>query len=635
MRRLRYGLSALACAGLTTGMVVVPATAGAQPGPSPRVAIAGNVPAWTSTTTAVGTLRSNKQLHLEIALPIRDAFRAASLAEQVSTPGSASYGRFLSPAQYNQRFAPTTTAVASVARFLTSQGMRVDSVAPNRHVVSVTATVGQAQRAFSTTLRTYRVGGQQAYAPSSAVSVPASVSSEVAAVIGLDSRPQAHTNYIVNKYRKLTHPNGTYSGCADDTYFGQHPVTGPPPPLYKSHESRLMCGYDHTQITGAYNMPNSSTAGAGQTIAIVDAYDLRTAASDVGTYSRNHGLPALKPGQLVFHDASGGYTNPPPAGCQGPSGWAGEQMLDLESTHTMAPGANIKYYGAKDCNHLFTTLNYVIATKGANLISNSYGGSEGTAAGNRAIDTVLEQAALQGIGVYASTGDSGDESTATSGARQVEYPAASKWVTAVGGTSLAVGANSNRLFETGWEGAVYEYNGTAWVKQSAKVSAGFGTFGAGGGTSSAYSEPSWQQGVVPASIAKGHRALPDIGALADPYTGFIFGYTMTGGYAEGAVGGTSLACPLVASMVARAQQSQHKAIGLLTPALYRAAKRASVIRDVSHLNGGIGDLQTQSGTPATIAFDAKPESLQSTPGWDNVTGVGAPNGTGFLTGITK
>ncbi|HEY6378932.1 MAG TPA: S8 family serine peptidase, partial [Candidatus Dormibacteraeota bacterium] len=233
--------------------------------------------------------------------------------------------------------------------------------------------------------------------------------------------------------------------------------------------------------------------------------------------------------------------------------------------------ADVVYVGGQDCTDqsLIAAENKVIDRHLANIVSNSWGSvgdiNQLPADLQHAYTHTFIQAVVEGIGVYFSSGDSGDEIVNTGGFRTVDFPASDPWVTAVGGTSLAVGKNNNYLFETGWStGRSVLVNGV-WTP----APPGSYLYGAGGGTSEVFAQPVYQKGTVPASISKFFgpgtgiggdtpgRAVPDVAMDADPNTGFTFGQTVafpdgTVKYAESRIGGTSLASPLFAGMMALA-----------------------------------------------------------------------------------
>jgi subtilase family serine protease len=347
--------------------------------------------------------------------------------------------------------------------------------------------------------------------------------------------------------------------------------------------------------------------------------------------------------------ASGQYSAVLPAGyidqnqCA-PESWVGEQALDVQAIHTLAPAAQITYYGASSCLTLIDALNTAVAENKASVISNSWlypGESMVPAANRQQLDSIAVQAAIQGQALLFSSGDSGDNSAAAaSGRHEASFPASSPWVTAVGGTSVAVDGANKVSFSTGWEGSGNTLQGGQWASQ--RDADGRFVGGAGGGVSGMYDLPDYQKGKVPAGT-KG-RAIPDISALADAYTGMAIGYTAGGaGYVEFAGGGTSLAAPLLAGLVADAQQAQRVTrMGFLNEAIYVLSDKPA-ITDVIAVKAGVwtpsmisyGYVSVPSGQgDYLIDLDSKPQSLQSATGWDAVTGVGTPTAA-FLTQLGK
>ena len=280
-------------------------------------------------------------------------------------------------------------------------------------------------------------------------------------------------------------------------------------------------GYNPPDLQSAYNLP-SSTAGSGQTVAIVDAYDDPNAESDLGVYRSQFGLPACTTANGCFKkvNQSGGTKYPRSNG-----GWAQEISLDLDMVSAACPNCHIILVEASSASYtnLGTAVNEA-AKLGANAISNSYGGSESS--GETSYDAYYNH---PGIAVTVSSGDGG---------YGVEYPASSPYVTAVGGTSLKRDSTTTR----GW-------TETVWSTSS--------TEGAGSGCSAYEAQPSWQSSVsnitaAPASCGK--RAVADVSAVADPYNGVSVydSYSYQGQSGWLVFGGTSVASPLIASVYALA-----------------------------------------------------------------------------------
>ena len=266
----------------------------------------------------------------------------------------------------------------------------------------------------------------------------------------------------------------------------------------------------------------------------------------------------------------------------------------------------------------------------ASIVTNSYGDTEAneTAPLVAAYEQVFLQGAMQGISFTFSSGDNGDELQNTA-IKQSDYPTSDPYVTSVGGTADAIGANGQFSFQTGWGTQKYSLSADAksWTP------AGY-LYGAGGGQSGLFNQPAYQNGVVPASAGSG-RAVPDVALDADPTTGMLVGETQTfaegRSYGEYRIGGTSLASPLFAGMSALREQNAGGRLGLQNPAIYGAAgseafndikgnpKDAGNVR-VDYSNG----VDAKDGLLYSIRTFNQDSSLQVKRGWDDVTGVGSP-----------
>lgn len=217
-----------------------------------------------------------------------------------------------------------------------------------------------------------------------------------------------------------------------------------------------------------------------------------------------------------------------------------------------------------------------------------------------------------------------------------DWPTSSPWVTAVGGTSLGIGASNQRVFETGWGTSNYNCDQTTL----ACARTGW-LYGAGGGVSTLFAEP-WYQ--VNAGLALTGRGVPDVAALGDPQTGLLIGLTPTFPdgtyYDEYRIGSTSLSSPIFAGLMALADQKAGYAHGFANPLFYAnptafydvlsiktAVARRNYVNSVDASAGTADRLRTfddYSGSP----------TQHTNPGWDNVTGLGTPNSS-FLNLIGK
>ncbi|MFI9273244.1 peptidase S8 [Kitasatospora sp. NPDC052896] len=328
-------------------------------------------------------------------------------------------------------------------------------------------------------------------------------------------------------------------------------------------------GYGPGDLRSAYELP--ADGGAGQTVAIVDAYNDPSAESDLAVYRSQFGLPACT-------SADGCFTKVGQRGSGGAlpadnPGWAGEISLDLDMVSAIAPKAHILLVEADSAStdNLGSSVNEAVRS-GAKFVSNSYGGPESAG------DTTFDERYYNhpGVAITASSGDSGFG---------VEYPAASRYVTAVGGTALKKASG-----------------GRGWSEKAWSTDA---TDGAGSGCSTIEAKPGWQKDAGCAG-----RTVADVAAVADPATGVAV-YQTFGGSGWNVYGGTSVAAPIIAGVYADAG----------TPtAAYPAADpyaRPGALNDVT--SGA-----TATCTPAYLCTAGK--------GYDGPTGLGTPNGLAAFTG---
>jgi subtilase family serine protease len=577
-----------------------------------------------------------------VALRWRNPGALEALDQAVSDPASGDYAHYLTPAQFRSRFAPRAAAVSRVKRFLRSHGLAVEGVSKGRMLVDATGSVAAAERAFHTELRRYQVAGHRLIEAAEPVTIPASLAGPVLGVEGLNqvlARPLAV---------KAPPPPVFLNARPCSKYWAQH-VASTQPKAYGQHQPWVPCGYAGAQLQNAYGISGelgSGITGAGQTVVIIDAFASPTIAQDIQTYSARHGLPPASLTQTVL-------TGPCHVACRrsGQQGWYGEETLDFDAVHTMAPGATIHYVGARDAGKgLDDALAFVLDNHLGSIVSNSYG-FLGEAVGATAVqvgEQLHQQAVAEGIGLYFASGDNGDEHLAPPngiGYVSVDYPGSSPNVTAVGGTSLGVGPSNNYRFETGWGTFRTDKKGKRWAPRAP----GKFFYGSGGGTSRLFTEPGYQAPVVPATLA-GHyggagRVVPDLAMDGDPTTGILVGETQTfpndkARYAEARYGGTSLSTPLFAGVMALADQAAGFAHGFANPAFYRLAGTAAY-RDVMPAPSRIAAVRRDfvNGVNRKKGFDVSlrtldmDASLRTGPGFDNVTGLGSPNGGAFINAL--
>lgn len=329
----------------------------------------------------------------------------------------------------------------------------------------------------------------------------------------------------------------------------------------KSTGNATPSGYGPSDIQSAYALP-SSTAGSGQTVAIVDAYDDPNAASDLSTYRAQYGLPACTTSTGCFRkvNQTGGTKAPRANG-----GWAQEESLDLDMVSAVCPNCHIILVEASSAtNSNLQTAENTAISMGANVVSNSYGGSE-SGATNSAYDH-------PGHIITASAGDSG------TGASQ---PCSYATVVCIGGTSLNHASNTRGWSETAWSGS-------------------------GSGCSAKVAKPSWQT-----DSGCTMRSEADVSAVADPNTGVAvydsYSYQRHSGWMV--FGGTSVSSPLVGSVYALAGNES----SLTYAQSIWAAGGSSSLNDVTSGSNGT----------CTISYICNAGA-----GYDGPTGWGTPNGIG-------
>jgi subtilase family serine protease len=638
MSKAVRGFMLLGAAALAAGILAATPASAAAPA---RVTLPGSVPSWANAHNRVASADQSSDVGFRVYLGWNNEAGAAALAQAVSDPRSSSYGKYLTPGQFRARFAPTQAQVGAVQSWLRSQGFAVEYTPLNNHYVSAEGTVAQAAAAFGVSFGMYQVNGLTVRSPSANLSIPSSLSGVVSGVVGLDDS----TRFVrANNISGDAPPASAFVNAPPcSTYWGEKQATGVTNPYGSGTLPYVPCGYTPQQLKGAYGI--SGGDGAGQTVAIIDAYASPTIAADVDQWSANRGLPTLKANQLTQVVAPGIYRVPQNPK-QDPQGWYSEETLDVEAVHGMAPAANIVYVGApNNYRDLDAALNAVVDGRLASIVTNSYGyPTELLPPGyiQPQEDTII-QGVIEGIGIYFSSGDNSDESLVV-GYATPDWPASSPFVTAVGGTSLAVGAGNNYLFETGWGTKKSTWTGTDWTP----APPGSSLYGAGGGVSRIFAEPSYQQGIVPSSVftaqARTGRAVPDIAAVGDPNTGYLIGFTQTfpdgrAKYTEYRIGGTSLSSPLIAGIMALANQAAGRELGFVNPLLYAKAGSAAyhdVVNPASTVaavrNDYLNSVDASAGITTSLRTMNQTLSLQTTPGWDDVTGLGTPT-SAFLSSI--
>jgi len=600
----------------------------------------------------MGTSTTSQQVNFGILLGLRDQAGAVATLQAISDPASARYGQWLSNADFDARYAPTSASVAAVQSWLRSEGFQVTTTLPSGMYVEASGSVSTVQSIFGTSLHNYSYLGKEVRANATQLSLPANtpaaVTSVISGVVGID---QGSTLKHTADTEPGPPPGARYGVQPCSTYYAEKSATDQPP-AYGKPQPYAPCGYVPQQLQSAYGesgLLRSGVNGGGITVAITDAYAAPTIAQDAERYNQVHHQPIFFRGQ--FTQITPGPNGFDQADMCGAQGWYGEETLDVEAVHAMAPGARIVYVGASDClSGLDDAWASTIDNHVADVITNSWtdGIDDIKLLGTSYVAFYQQfslEAALTGITVNFSSGDSGDHTAGGTdlAAKTVEFPADLPYVTGVGGSSVLVGSHGQWLGEYGWQNAYSTLTNAAWTP----APPGPYSSGGGGGTSQLFTQPFYQAGKVPADISQYYgstpmRAVPDIAMDADPNTGFEVGETQV--FPDGTywdqyrIGGTSLSSPLLAGVVALADQLHHRPLGFINPFYYRllgtsslhdtvaptsplAQVRTDYVNFLDNTQGKFFRLQT---------IDVQSSTLHDTPGYDDETGVGTPQGPAFF-----
>lgn len=647
--------------------------------PDPSVAQSVTVSKASATIHAakdLGAVDPNADMRVTVWLKTVDSEAFDKAVQEIYTPGSARYQQWMTPEEVAQ-YAPKSSDVAAIREHLRSQGL---TVVPGEDPFAIQAhgPASQVQYAFNTAIHNFKsADGRVFRANVGDATLTGPSATAVQSVSGLADRPlrpmlSFPKDPATGKPRAAI-PLSTVAASGGLASLYTNDCFQPPATLTFSEGSvsaaftgniytgSLQCAYTVAQLQEAYGLLPAyyqGLEGQGQTIVIVDAYGSATLETDANAFNALMGLPALDSSNFTVLYPSGQPLDP----SLGPIlQWNVETALDVEWAHAIAPKAKIILLVAasQDWADFQAAVAYAVNHKLGSVVSNSYGTPEvemGPAELD-AFNSVTKRAAAEGIAVNFSSGDAGDFTAGGLPDPSAAFPADLPYVTAVGGTSLGIPNDSGGFSEVGWG------NTDGLVYAGPPLLLGF-HYGAGGGASVYFAKSAYQS-----ALTGNFRQVPDVAAIADPYTGAIFVY----GGNVASVGGTSLACPVFSAIWALANQNAHHHLGQAAPII--AKMSPSEINDivpVSSPGNVTGSLTDASGTTDYSALDlvgnfggniflspilynttafvsaVQPDpndpfssvlltfgndtSLTITPGWDNVTGWGRPNGLPFIQG---
>jgi subtilase family serine protease len=647
----------LGIAAMTAG-TTLGASVAAEASSTPALTIlAGSAVPFTSHTRPTGAVPGSLSLTIQLWLK-PDLAAAQQFAAAVSTPGNPLFRHYLSPAAYTARFGASAATVQRAESWLRGEGFTAITADSGRNYVRATAPVSTINTAFRVRLLTYpasasvNAGSAALHANSGPVSLPSFLAGDVPAVTGLDNAApieQMQTAAGAAAAAAVPASGSAPSAGANvpcSHYYGQRMATGLPEQFGVTSFPTFVCGYSATQMRSAYGA-NWANTGKGQTIALVEQGLTKDMFLTLQDYARANDMPAPSPER--FAQLSLGKDT-----CGDPFNI--EEQLDVESSYDMAPGANQLVVAGDSCDTAEEG-NQAVYDADIMILDGASGHPLATAASNswesgtesqplsqtNLVHAYLIRAATEGVGMYFSAGDGSG----------VLEPSVDPFAIAVGGTTLGIGQTGGRLFETGWSTGISQLKDNAW-----KFAGEDGA--SGGGPSVHWAQPFYQNGVVPKSLGT-TRSAPDIAADADPFTGINVGMLhFSEGHAtffQESIGGTSESSPLVAGMVIAAQQGQLVPFGFINPVIYRL-NRTGAFYDTLPLTASSPPLYRgvecdllefvniclgpkTDRIPSLTTFDDQNRSMKgytgqvTLPGYDNMTGLGVPNGQIFIRDLRK
>lgn len=516
----------------------------------PKFSLGGSERQPLPGARAIGKANPDERLEVSVLLRHRDA--AALKAHVARLAGGDRAAAQLSRDEFARRHGADPADAEAVRAFAAAHGLVVAGQDLARRTLVLGGTVAQFNAAFGVDLQQYEHAEGSYRGRVGAVHLPSSLKGVVEAVLGLDDRPMARPHF-----RRHVPQTGAERGLS-------------------AHASAV--SYTPTQLAKIYGFPPGD--GKGQCIAIVELGGGYRAA-DLHTYFERLGVPMPSVSAVsVDHGRNRPNGNP--------DGADGEVMLDIEVAGAVAPAARIAVYFAPNTDAGFldaVTTAIHDPHHAPSVVSISWGGPESswTPQSMNAFDQAFQAAAALGVSVCVASGDNGSDDGVGDGRDHVDFPASSPHVLACGGTALR--ATHGRIdAETVWN-------------DGARGGA------TGGGVSTAFARPPWQEGLKAprthgAAKALTGRGVPDVAGVADPLTGYQVRIDGT----DTVIGGTSAVAPLWAGLIARINAAKGRPAGFFHTRLYA---KGSALNDVTH--GSNGDFAAGSG-------------------WDACTGLGSPDG---------
>lgn len=520
---------------LLTAALSLPASA-ISASESEFMRLSGHIPRKAVENAAfLNRVEGSTHVPITFVLSLRNQEELAELIDRIHDPADEQhYGKYLTTAEFIERFAPTQADYDKVIAYAKNLGLNVHNTHPNRMLLNVSGSAHAIESAFNVNLHQYLSSeGRQFYAPNDEPEVDSSIAAVINGMVGLDNHA---------KLRPFHHRKER--GHQE-------------PAVPKDFPSGPGGGFSPSDLVKAYNLSGVSTNGANQIIALFELAGYQV--SDINAYTNYFGLPSAKLKNILVDGGSS-------------DGIDAEVTLDIELALALAPESEIYVYEGPNSNQgVLDTYNRIATDNLAKQVSTSWGSGEDLANAQflQAESAIFQQMAVQGQTIYAAAGDSGafDDYPDKPKTPIVDDPASQPYVVGVGGTRLTVNANTGAYqMESVWND-------------------GLGNGAGGGGVSQFWAIPSWQTNVSTV-YSKTHRNVPDVALNADTNTGYAIYYN--GNWQI--YGGTSCAAPLWAAFTACVNQSlaetKRPALGFANPILYALANGVSYATDFHDVTTG-------------------------------------------------
>jgi subtilase family serine protease len=560
--------------------------------------------AGSSSPADLGPSNTNETVNVTLVLGLRNQDALENFIYSTVTQGNPSYHRFLTTAQFADRFGASADDITKVQAFVKQQGLQQVELLPNHLAIKVSGTIGQFNKAFQTSIHDFRnADGTTFHRPNATPSLPSTLSGTLIVASGLSTEARYHSHRVTAFQPTTSAGTATMSPMAKSAAAAPAatPCTGNPTATCTPGSFTVGDVANRYNITPLYK---AGVNGKGSTIGIATLANFVPA--DAYTYWSTIGL-AVKPNRITQVHVDGG-------GPLGSAAGSGETSLDVEQSGGVAPWADIIVYDAPNTDAgFFDVFNQAVSDNKVDSLSVSWGSPEifyfpqlngGTDFTDelRAFHQVFLEAAAQGISMFATAGDSGAYDTVRSlgglptdavpPPLTADAPGSDPLITTAGGTtvpftySFSGGPKATLDKESiwGWDYIATYFQSNFGVDLTPEV---FST-GGGGGVSVFWPLPRYQaftsgirksekkQTLLASAYGINYtlpgnykgRNVPDISLNADPETGYSFVSSLDGPGLLTFEGGTSFVAPQLNGINALLKQATYGRVGLWNPQIY-------------------------------------------------------------------